>query len=96
MVKLAERARKVIGPRQEEAAGREKPAAVADRLFVALDLFEHYSRQRPQFEGALRGCDRGSYETCMGLVSEAQRGFCSSAVRPICPLSRPRVPHHFC
>jgi hypothetical protein len=80
MRQLAERAQELVELRQGEP-GKEKPAAVADQLFVALDLFEQYSRQRGSFEGVLRGCDRASCDTCVGLFSEVQRGFSGCAER---------------
>ncbi len=78
MQQLAYQAREMIELGYGDSA-KAKPAAVADQLFVALDLFEHSSRQAADFEAVLRSCDRGSRESCMSLVSKSKRGFHGSA-----------------
>ena len=80
MQQLAYQAREMIELTSGDP-GKDRAGAVADQLFVALDLFERSSRQGADFEAALRSCDRGSRETCTGLVSKVKRGFHSCAER---------------
>ena len=78
MQQLAYRAKEMTELGSGDLA-KDKPAAVADQLFVALDLFEHSSRQAADFEAVLRSCDRGSRDFCMGVVSRVKSGFHGSA-----------------
>ena len=82
ITQLVERARDVVELRQL-AGGRghaiEPPSAVADQMFVALDLYAHFERQGAAFEAALRGGERRVADHHIAQVGDAMEGFHAKA-----------------